>query len=96
MSAFNTETTEIQYVGNKPVSASNPLSAFCPITKEIAVTGVRKLEITCVGKIANTGDMKIVNKDVSENRKNWCQGSMKHWCQEYNYGKDRYQENKKL
>ena len=69
LSAFNPETTEIQYVGNKPVSASNPLSAFCPITKEIAVTGVRKLENTCVGKIANTGVRKIVNTGVSKNRK---------------------------
>ena len=61
LSAFNPETTEMRYVGNKPVSASNPLSAFCPITKEIAVIGIRNLENTCVGKIANTGDRKIVN-----------------------------------
>ena len=74
LSAFNPETTEMQYVGNKPVSASNPLSAFCPITKEIAVTGVRKLENTCVGKIANTGVRKIVNKGVSENRKKLVSG----------------------
>ena len=82
LSAFNPETTEMRYVGNKPVSASNPLSAFCPITKEIAVTGVRNLENTCVGKIANTGDRKIVNTGVSKNRKNWCLGNMKYWCQE--------------
>ena len=64
VSAFNPETTEIQYVGNKPVSASKPLSTFCPITNEIAVTGVWKLENTCVGKIANTGVRKIVNTGV--------------------------------
>ena len=79
MSAFNPETTDIEYVGNKAVSALKPLLTFCPITKKIAVTGVRKLENTCVGKIANTGVRKIVNTGVSKNRKKECRSNMKHW-----------------